>query len=146
MIVAIEEHGPSLLGVEFGSGDIPAKFHGPSIRHNRVHRCHTMHRSSAMFLGNYDTPFSAYHTYGHMPAKKLTTKIHFNQNNMRQGNPRVWTAHTYHSCHQSEKIVVRLNGEVILETIYKPESDQPRAYLKTKAQVTSEDGITYLDI
>jgi hypothetical protein len=79
-------------------------------------------------------------------ARKLKTKLHFNRVSMQRNDPRVWSAHTSKSCNQSEKVVVRHNGEIVLETVFNPTAKQPRAYLQMFGVVSYEDGVTVVDV
>jgi hypothetical protein len=81
----------------------------------------------------------------HRP-RKLKTKIHFNRINMQRKDPRIWSAHNSHGCHMSEQIKVVHNGQVILETVYKPEATQPRAYLLAHGTVREENGVTIVEV
>jgi hypothetical protein len=78
--------------------------------------------------------------------RKLKTRIHFNRVNMSRKDPRVWSAHTSQSCNQSEKIIVRHNGQTVLETVFNPDGQQPRAYLETTAHVYQENGVTVIEV
>lgn len=66
----------------------------------------------------------------------MKVKIHFNRVNMQRNDDRVWSAHTSKSCNMAEKIVVMHNGKVVLETVFRPEAKQPRAYLCANGEVT----------
>jgi hypothetical protein len=81
-----------------------------------------------------------------MATRKLKTKIHFNRINMQRKDPRVWSAKNAHGCHMSEHIKVVHNGEVVLETVYKPEATQPRAYMLAKGNVRYENGVTIVEV
>jgi hypothetical protein len=81
-----------------------------------------------------------------MSPRKLKTRIHFNRIAMQRNDPRVWSAHTSRSCNMSEKIVVKHNGVVVLETVYAPEAKQPRAYLMTHGVVSQVNGVTVVEV
>jgi hypothetical protein len=79
--------------------------------------------------------------------KKQKVKIHFNRPNMQRGLPTVWSAHTATSCNPSEKVIVVHNGVVVLETVYKPDGQQPRGYLSTRGVVTTDaNGVTTIEV
>lgn len=65
---------------------------------------------------------------------------------MQRGDSRVWSAHTSKSCNMSERVVVRHNGVVVLETVYKPLATQPRAYMLAHGSVSIENGVTVVDV
>lgn len=46
----------------------------------------------------------------------------------------------------SERVVVRHNGVVVLETVYKPLATQPRAYMLAHGSVSIENGVTVVDV
>lgn len=81
-----------------------------------------------------------------MAERKLKTKLHFNRINMQRKDPRVWSAHNSRSCSMSEKIVVKVDGKVVLETEFKPEATQPRAYFVAYGTITQEDGVTVVNV
>lgn len=83
-----------------------------------------------------------------MAAKrsKLKTRLHFNRINMQRGNPNVWTASNSHACNQAEKLVVMHKGKVVLETVFKPEAQQPRAYFVATGQVTMKGGVATIEV
>lgn len=81
-----------------------------------------------------------------MPKGKLKTKIHFNRINMQRKDPRVWSAHTSKSCNPSEKIVVKHNGVTVLETVYNPDSRQPRAFMVVTGSITHEGTTTIVEV
>jgi len=66
--------------------------------------------------------------------------------NMQRGNPRVWTAHTSRACYQGEKIRVVHNGRVVVETVFKPEASQPRAWFEAKGHVRVENGVLVVEV
>jgi hypothetical protein len=79
--------------------------------------------------------------------RKLKTKIHFNRINMQRGDARVWSAKNSKSCNPSEKIVVMHNGQIILETVFKPEATQPRAYMLAYGNVSTDaHGVTVVEV
>lgn len=61
-------------------------------------------------------------------AKDKTYRFfaHFNRNNMRKGDQRVWTLHFRGVCYQTPEI----RFAVPTETKYKPEGRQPRAVIQ----------------
>lgn len=65
---------------------------------------------------------------------------------MQRKDPRVWSAHNSHGCHMSEMIKIVHNGEVVMETVFKPGATQPRAYMLVKGNVTQQDGITVVEV
>ena len=65
---------------------------------------------------------------------------------MQRKDPRVWSAHNSHSCHMSENIRVVHNGKVVLETVYKPEATQPRAYMLAVGNVRQEGDVTVVEV
>lgn len=67
-------------------------------------------------------------------------KLHFNRINMQRGNPNVWTVHTSKVCIQVEQV----KCYVPLETIFKKDGPQPRAYLSGLAEIHVQKGIAYL--
>jgi hypothetical protein len=76
----------------------------------------------------------------------MKIKIHFNRINMQRGNPRVWTAHTSRLCSQGRRVVIRFQGRPILETVYRPDSQQPRAYLSAQGTVSQKGNTVYVDV
>jgi predicted HAD superfamily Cof-like phosphohydrolase len=68
-------------------------------------------------------------------SRPLKMRLHFNRVNMQRGNPKVWTASSSQRCMQATKILIQHKGKTILETIFSPESRQPRAYLVTYARM-----------
>jgi len=79
--------------------------------------------------------------------RKLKTRIHFNRINMQRGNPKVWTAHNSRACFQGEKIRIVHNGVVVAETVYRPEANQPRAYVSVQGNVkVLEDGTLVVEV
>lgn len=54
---------------------------------------------------------------------------------MQRGNPRVWTAHNSKACFQGEKLQIVHNGEIVAQTVFKPEAAQPRAYFECKGNI-----------
>ncbi len=78
--------------------------------------------------------------------RKLKTKIHFNRVNMQRKDPRVWSAHNSHGCHQSEVVRVVHNGVTVLESVYNPDATQPRAYLRVYGNIRQEAGITIVEV
>ena len=76
----------------------------------------------------------------------MKTRIHFNRIAMQRRDPRVWSAHTSKSCNMSEKIVVKHQGKVVLETVFAPEARQPRAYLLAHGTITHENGVTVVEV
>jgi hypothetical protein len=63
--------------------------------------------------------------------RRLICRVHFNRINMQRGNPNVWTVHNSRGCFQGKKVV----SLVPMQTVYKPEARQPRAYFVCKAVV-----------
>jgi len=59
-----------------------------------------------------------------MKNKRLKFRLHFNRINMQRGNPNVWTVHNCRGCFQTHKVILR----VPVETIFKKDARQPRAY------------------
>jgi hypothetical protein len=78
--------------------------------------------------------------------RQLKTKLHFNRINMQRGNPNVWTAHTSKACHQAEKIQIVHKGKVVAETVFKPESNQPRAFFVATGEITMRDSVAVLEV
>lgn len=64
----------------------------------------------------------------------LKFKAHFNRINMQRGNPNVWTVHTSKACHQGTTIRIL----VPVETVFKPNARQPRAYFTGRGKVRHE--------
>jgi len=69
-----------------------------------------------------------------MIQPRLKFKAHFNRVNMQRGNPNVWTVHTSRACHQGA--VIRIL--VPVETVYRPDRPQPRAYFSGRGRVKTE--------
>jgi len=67
-------------------------------------------------------------------------KLHFNRINMQRGKSTVWTIHTSDTCYQVEQV----KCHVPLETIFKPDGSQPRAYLSGRAEIHVHKKIAYL--
>jgi hypothetical protein len=61
-------------------------------------------------------------------------RVHFNRQNMQRGNRNVWTAHTSQGCYQAEHIKIL----VPVETVYKENGRQPRAYFTGYGHVKIE--------
>lgn len=72
--------------------------------------------------------------------KRLMTKVHFNRIEMQQGGDHVWTVHTSEGCFQVKEI----RFFAPLNTVYKPNGIQPRAYFKGRTQVYVSEGIATL--
>lgn len=73
-----------------------------------------------------------------MKLKKF--RLHFNRINMQRGNPNVWTVHLSNRCIQVKEVKVY----VPVETIFKPDGPQPRAYFSGLAQVNVHKNVAYL--
>lgn len=74
-------------------------------------------------------------------------KLHFNRINMQRKNPRVWSAHTSKSCNPSEKVIIMHNGVKILETVFNPDANQPRAYMSINGSIeTNSYGETVINV
>lgn len=69
--------------------------------------------------------------------KRLKFKAHFNRVNMQRGNPNVWTVHNSRGCFQGEKIQLH----VPVETVFKPNAPQPRAYFVGYGTVSMEGSV-----
>jgi hypothetical protein len=78
--------------------------------------------------------------------RKLKTKLHFNRVNMARGKPEVWTASNSKACFQSQKLIVVHDGEVLLETNFAAERQQPRAYFECRGTVTISKGVAIIEI
>jgi hypothetical protein len=66
---------------------------------------------------------------------------------MQRGKSEVWTAHNSKACYQANKLQIVHNGVVLLETEFKPEAKQPRAYFKCKANVEYKgDGTAVINV
>lgn len=76
----------------------------------------------------------------------MKIKIHFNRVNMQRGDSRVWSAHAYNACNMAERVVVRHKGKVVLETVYKPNATQPRAYLLANGKAHLEGRTAIVEI
>jgi hypothetical protein len=76
----------------------------------------------------------------------MKTKIHFNRVAMQRKDARVWSAKTSKACNMSEKIVIVRDGEVLLETVFKPDATQPRAYLACNGKVHFKNGTCYVEV
>lgn len=61
-------------------------------------------------------------------------RAHFNRINMQRGNPKVWTVHNSKACYQGEKIILM----VPVESVFKPNGTQPRAYFTGRGAVRME--------
>ena len=69
----------------------------------------------------------------------MNIKLHFSRVNMQRRDPRVWSAHTSKSCNQSTDILIWHAGRIIGRTVYKPEAQQPRAYVEFAGRVELDD-------
>ena len=67
-------------------------------------------------------------------------KLHFNRINMQRKKSTVWTVHTSSACFQVEQV----KCYVPLETIFKADGPQPRAYLSGLAEIRVHKKIAYL--
>jgi hypothetical protein len=81
-----------------------------------------------------------------MKQRKLKTKLHFNRINMQRKDSRVWTASNSRACNQAEKLVVVHNGKVVLETVFRPDAPQPRAYFVAYAEVSNQNGVAVIEV
>jgi len=72
--------------------------------------------------------------------KPIKFKLHFNRINMQRGNPNVWTVCTSRHCTQVKEVRVW----VPVETVFKKDGPQPRAYLTGSADVYVRKGVAYL--
>lgn len=70
----------------------------------------------------------------------LKFRAHFSRVNMQRGDPNVWTVYTSRGCFHGEKIVL----EVPVETVFKPNGAQPRAYFTGRGVVTTEGGTIFV--
>jgi len=68
-------------------------------------------------------------------------RLHFNRINMQRGNPNIWTVHLSDKCIQVREVQV----SVPIETIYRPEARQPRAFLSGKGIVTVQGNTAYIN-
>jgi len=68
-------------------------------------------------------------------------RLHFNRINMQRGNPNIWTVHLSDKCIQVREVQVA----VPIETIYRPEARQPRAFLCGKGIVTVQGHTAYIN-
>ena len=66
----------------------------------------------------------------------MKLRIHFNRVNMQRGSPNVWTVHTSKACFQGRRVRV----SVPLETVFRPEARQPRAYFVGYGRVHKRGG------
>jgi hypothetical protein len=76
-------------------------------------------------------------------AKKMKPRkfrLHFNRVNMQRGNPNIWTVHTSDRCYQVKRVVTYVQ----LETVFKPDGPQPRAYLSGRGTVVIDGDTAYL--
>lgn len=78
--------------------------------------------------------------------RKLKTRLHFNRVNMQRKKPQVWTAHNSQSCNQAEKLIIRHNGKVLLETVYDPDGRQPRAFFSCYGTVVYEGNSAVIEV
>lgn len=65
------------------------------------------------------------------PDRRLKVRVHFNRCNMQRGLPKVWTVHTSRACYQVERVQIN----VPLEAVFRPEARQPRAFFTGYAHV-----------
>lgn len=65
-------------------------------------------------------------------------RLHFNRVNMQRHDPRVWSAHTHKSCNGATEVSIQYAGKVIGRTVYKPEAQQPRAYVEFAGRVETD--------
>jgi hypothetical protein len=72
--------------------------------------------------------------------RRLKFRAHFNRVNMQRGNPNVWTVHNSRACYQGTAIV----SVVPMQTIFKPNGRQPRAYFEGFAHVRIAGDTIYL--
>ena len=73
-------------------------------------------------------------------AKRLMTRVHFNRIEMQRGGSHVWTVHNSLGCFQVKNVVMHTT----MQTVFKPNGTQPRAYFKGPAAVEVRDGIAVL--
>ena len=73
-------------------------------------------------------------------AKRLMTRVHFNRIEMQRGGSHVWTVHNSLGCFQVKSVVMN----AAMQTVFKPDGVQPRAYFKGPAVVEVRDGIAVL--
>ena len=58
----------------------------------------------------------------------MKIKLHFNRNNMRQGDPRVWSAHTSKSCNMSEEVEIYHGDTLVGKAVFQADNkNNPRA-------------------
>ena len=79
-------------------------------------------------------------TLNYKSDKKLMTRVHFNRIAMQRGDEHVWTVHNSLGCFQVKKVRIA----AVLDTVFKPNGVQPRAYFKGRARVTVADGVATL--
>ena len=78
--------------------------------------------------------------FNYISNKRLMTRVHFNRIAMQRGEPTVWTVHNSEGCFQVKEVQLR----TVLNTVFKPNGVQPRAYFKGRARVTVSDGVATL--
>lgn len=79
-------------------------------------------------------------------ARPRKTRLHFNRIAMQRKEPRVWTAHNSAGCFGAEKIQIVHKGKVIAETVFSPESRQPRAYFVAHGEVRYEGATAVVEV
>ncbi len=72
--------------------------------------------------------------------RRLKFRLHFNRINMQRGNPNVWTIHNSRGCFQTHKVIVH----VPLETIFKKDARQPRAYFSGYGTIVPDGEILHI--
>lgn len=76
-----------------------------------------------------------------MEAKVKKFRVHFNRVNMQRGSSKVWTVHNSDACYQVENVVIK----VPIQTVYKPQGHQPRAYFSGYGRVVIRGTTAYLE-
>ena len=74
--------------------------------------------------------------------RPLKFRLHFNRVNMQRGNPNIWTVHTSKACYQAQRVVCNVD----LETVFKPDGPQPRAYLSGRGHVRVSGSTVFIHI
>lgn len=62
--------------------------------------------------------------------------LHFNRIAMQRGDPKVWSVRTSRGCYHAEQVICTAP----IETVFKPKSQQPRAFFKGMGFVYQELG------
>lgn len=80
------------------------------------------------------------------PRLKRAVKIHFNRIAMQRGQPGIWTVKTSDKCHPAEKVLIMRDGQVLLETVFNKDGQQPRAFFKGRAKVSSYGNTVVVEV